>query len=72
MVAEVTHPLPIRREEPPDETIIAARGGALDAQTVGRSAVRSFNRDAVYGISVEGVLTGTVLEACQASDRLAV
>lgn len=38
--------------------------------TVRRSAQRTFDAYAVYGISVEGVIDQSVLDACRASDRI--
>jgi hypothetical protein len=43
----------------------------MAAGNIRRSAQRSFDAYAVYGISVEGVIDQTVLEACGGSERIA-
>lgn len=43
----------------------------MEADGVTRSAVRTLHAHGVYGISVEGVMDQTVLEACRSSERLA-
>lgn len=42
----------------------------MAADSIRRSAQRSFDAYAVYGISVEGVIDQTVLEACRSSERI--
>jgi len=43
----------------------------MSADNVRRSADRTFALYAVYGISVEGVIDGTVQEVCRSSERIA-
>ncbi len=43
----------------------------MAAAVVRRSAERNFDAYAIYGISVEGVIDQTVLEACRSSGRIA-
>lgn len=47
------------------------RAGVMVADNIRRSAQRSFDAYAVHGISVEGVIDQTVLEACRAGERVA-
>lgn len=65
----MTRPLPLRAEQPPDEVTVIVRAGVMSAENVRRAAERTFSLYAVYGISVEGVLDGTVQDACR-SDRI--
>lgn len=69
-VQDVPRPLPLRSEIPPDDATIVLRAGVMDAANVVRAAERTFALYALYGISVEGVLDTTVLEACR-GERLA-
>ena len=62
--------LPLRVDQPPPDTAVVVRAGVMEAASIQRSAERTFAAYAVYGISVEGVLEQTVLEACRTSDRL--
>ena len=48
------------------------RAGVMEAEAVRRSAERTFDRFAVYGISVEGVVGTSVLDACRNSQTLLV
>jgi hypothetical protein len=43
----------------------------MSATNIERSARRTFDLYAVYGISAEGVIDRTVLDACRASERIA-
>ena len=43
----------------------------MATEVVRRSAERTFDAYAIYGISVEGVIEQTVLEACRSSERIA-
>ncbi len=43
----------------------------MNAENVRRSATRTFQIYAVLGISVEGVIDTTVIEACRTSERVA-
>lgn len=63
-------PLPLRSEQPPDDAAVVLRAGVMGPDNVRRSAERTFALYAVYGISVEGVLDGTVQDACR-GDRIA-
>lgn len=65
----MTRPLPLRVEQPPDDVAVVVRAGVMSAENVRRSAERTFSLYAVYGISVDGVLEGTVQEACR-GDRI--
>lgn len=47
------------------------RAGVMATDVIRRSAERTFDAYAVYGISVEGVINQTVLEACRRSERIA-
>ena len=67
----MTRPLPLRSDQPPDDAAVVLRAGAMSADNVHRSAARTFALYAVYGISVEGVIDGTVQEACRSSERIA-
>ena len=66
----MARPLPLRSEQPPDDTTVVLRGGAMSADNVRRAAERTFDLYAIFGISVEGVLESTVQEASR-GDRLA-
>lgn len=66
----MARPLPLRPEQPPDDTTVVLRGGAMGLDSVRRAAERTFDLYAVFGISVEGVLETTVQKAC-GGDRLA-
>lgn len=67
----MTRLLPIRHEEPPDGAAVVLRAGVMESHSIRRAARRTFDIYAVYGLSVEGVINVTVLEACRSSDRLA-
>ncbi|MCB1259054.1 MAG: hypothetical protein KDB33_01450, partial [Acidimicrobiales bacterium] len=69
--AAVTRPLPLRADQPPDDATVVLRAGVMAAATIRRSAERTFDAYAVYGISVEGVIDETVLDACRHSERIA-
>lgn len=43
----------------------------MTAENIRRSAERTFSIYAVHGISVEGVIDRSVLDACRSSDRIA-
>ena len=60
----MTRPLPLRSEQPPDDAAVVLRAGVMSPDNVRRSAERTFALYAVYGISVEGVLDGSVQDAC--------
>lgn len=61
----MTRPLPLRPEQPPDDATVVLRAGLMAADGLRRSAERTFDAYAAYGISVEGVIDGTVLDACR-------
>ena len=42
----------------------------MSPDNIRRSAERTFAIDALYGISVEGVIDRTVFEACRDSERI--
>lgn len=44
----------------------------MTSDTVRRSAERTFDHFAIFGISVEGVIGTSVLEACRSSETLSV
>ncbi len=67
----MTRLLPLRAEQPPDDVTVVLRAGVMAAETIRRSAERTFDAYAVYGISVEGVIDETVLDACRRSERIA-
>ena len=66
----MTHALPLRPDQPPDDATIVLRAGVMSVENVRRAAERTFAVYAVYGISVEGVIDTTVQEACR-SERIA-
>ena len=67
----MTRFLNLRSEQPPDDAAVVLRAGVTSPDNIRRSAERTFAIYAVYGISVEGVIGRTVLDACRTSDRIA-
>lgn len=67
----MTKSLPLRADRPPDDAVVVLRAGVMSPGDVRRAAERTFAAYAVYGISVEGVLEGSVLDACRSSRRFA-
>jgi hypothetical protein len=67
----MTRVLPLRAEQPSGDAIVVLRAGVMVADNIRRSAQRTFDAYAVHGISVDGVIDQTVLEACRASERVA-
>ena len=63
----MARPLPLRPEQPPDDTTVVLRGGVMSVDSVKRAAERTFDLYAVFGISVEGVLETTVQEGAAAT-----
>ena len=61
----MTRALPLRPEQPPDDAVVVLRAGVMAADGIRRSAERTFDVYAVFGVSVEGVIGRTVLEACR-------
>ena len=61
----MTRALPLRSEQPPDDAVVVLRAGVMAADGIRRSAERTFDVYAVFGVSVEGVIGRTVLEACR-------
>lgn len=66
----MTRTLPLRAEQPPNDVTVVLRAGVMAGDVLRRSAQRTFDAYAVHGISLEGVIAQTVLEACQSSERL--
>lgn len=66
----MTRVLNLRPEQPPDDAAIVLRAGGMSPDSVVRAAERTFAIYAVYGISVEGVIGRSVLDACRASERI--
>lgn len=66
----MTRVLPIRAEQPPDDAVVVLRAGVMSPVSIRRSAERTFELYAVYGISVEAIVQGSVLEACRKSLRV--
>lgn len=65
------HLLPIRGEDPPDDTVVIIRAGVMSADTLRRTAGDSFEDFGAYLVSVEAVVDGlTVAEACALSPRI--
>ena len=62
--------LALRGDQPPDDAVVVIRGGVLSPQSVQRAATRSLRLFGVLGISVEGAIGVSVLEACRTSERL--
>ena len=58
-------PLRLRTDVPHDDAAVVLRAGTMDGATVCRAARRTFGVYAVLGISVEGILAGSVLDACR-------
>jgi len=67
----VVQPLPIRRENPPDDGAVVIRAGVIDRRSIEDAASRCFEGYGVFGISVEAAIGVSVAEACRASRRLA-
>src|SRR5437016_3302045 len=65
----MTRPLPLRAEQPPDDTTVVVRAGVMSADSLRRAAQRSFDLYAVFGVSVEGVIGTSVQDACR-NDRV--
>ncbi len=61
----MTHSIPLRSEVPPDDTTIVLRAGLMSADSVVRTANRTFALYAVYGISDEGGIDSIVKVACR-------
>lgn len=66
----MTRLLPIRGEEPPDDTVVIIRAGVMAPESVRRTARDSFEDYGVYLVSVEAVLDGTVESTCRTSARI--
>lgn len=63
--------LPIRSEQPPDDTVVIIRAGVMSVETLRRTAADSFEDFGAYLISVEAVMDGlTVVETCTRSTRI--
>lgn len=67
----MTRVLALRAEQPPDDAAVVLRAGVMDPANILRTAERTFAIYGVCGVSVEGVIDGTVLEACKGSARIA-
>lgn len=46
------------------------RSGVMSRPSIEQAAMRTFDVFGMFGISVEGVIDSTVLEACRTSERL--
>jgi hypothetical protein len=66
----MARPLPLRSEQPPDDTTVVLRAGVMNADNVRRAAERTFGIYAIYGISVVGALDTTVQATCR-DERIA-
>lgn len=62
--------LPLRPEQPADESTVVVRAGVMSSETARAGALRAFRAYGVYGLSVEAVIGKSVLEACRTSERL--
>jgi len=62
--------LPLRTEQPPDDAAVVIRGGVLSRASVQQAASRSLDLFGILGISVEGAVGVSVLDACRTSERL--
>ena len=62
------HPVPASRT---DDVTVVVRAGGMSLENVVRSATRTFDTFAVYGISVEGIINRSVIDACRTSERIA-
>lgn len=67
----MTGVLPVRAAEPPADATVIIRAGVMETGSITRALSRSFDRYAVFGLSVEGALGTSILETCQHSPRLA-
>jgi hypothetical protein len=63
--------IPLRPEQPPDDAVVVIRGGLLGRTSVEQTARRLLRLNGMLGISVEGAIGVSVLDACQSSRRLA-
>ncbi len=63
--------LPIRAEQPPDDTVVVIRAGVMSAEGMAQAARRTMRLYGLFGISVEGAIGRSVLDACRRSERLA-
>ena len=66
----MTRLLPIRGEEPPDDTVVIIRAGVMAPESVRRTASDSFEDFGMYLVSVEAVLEGTVESTWSTSPRI--
>lgn len=63
--------LPIRGEQPPDDTVVVIRAGVMALDTLRRTAGDSFDDYGAYLVSVEAVVDGkSVRDACRESPRI--
>lgn len=56
--------LPLRSEDPPDDTVVIVRGGEMVSNHIRRTATRSFEEFGFYGVSVFAALDTDVDELC--------
>ena len=66
----MTRLLPIRGEEPPDDTVVIIRAGVMASESVRRTARDAFEDFGLYLVSVEAVLEGTIETTCRTSPRI--
>lgn len=66
----MTRLLPIRGEEPPDDTVVIIRAGVMAPEPVRRTARDAFEDFGLYLVSVEAVLEGTIDATCRTSPRI--
>lgn len=60
----VTRQLPLRPEQPPDDTTVVVRAGVLSPAATAKAAQEMFDLYSVLGISVLGALDTSVVETC--------
>lgn len=63
--------LPIRGEQPPDDTVVIIRAGVMSKDTLRRTAADSFEDFGAHLVSVEAVVEGrSVTDTCRDSPRI--
>jgi hypothetical protein len=67
----MTRQLPLRGEQAPDDAVVVLRAGVMSTSSIVQASSRMFDLYGLHGISVEGAIDETVIEACRRSERLA-
>jgi hypothetical protein len=66
----MVQPMPIRREQPPDDAVVVVRAGVMDRRGLEEAASRCFDGYGILGISVEAAINTPVATACRTSRHL--